>query len=151
MQENREHQSFHVGLKAFVADKDKLLILQDDEGFWELPGGRIEKGEIHKDLKDILTRELTEEIGENIRYTIGSIFHSWIRKIEHEEYVDVVYAESDLCISLVGFYCIFQSGTVTLSHEHQNYKWITKDQVNTLEFENTYKEAVQFYFKSLES
>jgi 8-oxo-dGTP pyrophosphatase MutT (NUDIX family) len=44
MEERREHQQFHAGLKAFIAQGDKLLILQDEEGLWELPGGRTEKG-----------------------------------------------------------------------------------------------------------
>ena len=58
--EKREHQTFHVGFKAFIADGEKLLILQDSEGLWELPGGRVEKQEIFKPLEEILARETAE-------------------------------------------------------------------------------------------
>jgi 8-oxo-dGTP pyrophosphatase MutT (NUDIX family) len=100
MQENREHQSFHVGLKAFIANGNKLLVLQDQDGLWELPGGRTEKTEIHKDLQEILAREVAEELGQSIQYEIGSIFHAWIRKPEQikENIFNQHSQNTDFCI-----------------------------------------------------
>ena len=147
MQENREHQTFHVGLKAFIADAGKLLILQDADGTWELPGGRIEKAEIHKDLKEILKREITEELGREIKYDINSMFHAWIRKPDQHENIADIYKTTDLCIFLVGFRCLYREGQIFLSEEHKDFKQITKDDVDSLQFENTYKDAIKIYFQ----
>ncbi|TSC56916.1 MAG: hypothetical protein Greene041639_79 [Parcubacteria group bacterium Greene0416_39] len=147
MPEKREHQTFHVGLKAFIADGEKLLILQDTEGLWELPGGRTEKSEIHKDLREILAREAKEELGEALQYEIGPIFHAWIRKPDPIKDTKSQYRDNDFCIFLVGFQCAYQKGEIQLSPEHQAFKWITKEEVDSIEFENTYKEAVQYYFQ----
>jgi len=139
MKEITEHQNFRVGLKAFIADGDRLLILQDNDGLWELPGGRIEGRETHRDIKDILVREVTEELGENIQYKIGPVFHAWIRE-----------PNKDYFIFLIGFRCEFQTGTIQISKEHHNFKWVTKEEVDALEFENTYKNAIRYYFENLD-
>ena len=128
MEETREHQNFHAGLKAFIANEEKLLILQDAEGLWELPGGRVEKRETQKDFKEILARECTEELGKDIQYEVGPVFHSWIRQATEGK---------DYFILLIGFRCKYERGDIKISKEHQNFRWITEDEVNTLEFENT--------------
>ena len=149
MAESREHQNFHVGLKGFIADKDKLLILQDGEGLWELPGGRVEQQEAHKELEEILRREITEELGESFEYNLEGIFHAWVRKPDPKKGLsDQTYRNKDFHIFLVGFKCTYKQGDIKLSPEHTNFRWITKDEAEDLEFENTYKEAVQQYFKS---
>jgi len=151
LQENREHQTFHVGLKAFITNGEKLLILQDPEGFWELPGGRAEKQEILRPLEEILLRETKEELGDQFEYKVSSIFHAWIRKPDPTKNIAQVYRDNDFCIFLIGILCEYKKGDVTLSPEHKNFRWVTKEEVETLEFENTYKEAVQRYFETFKS
>jgi hypothetical protein len=34
--------------------------------------------------------------------------------------------------------------------EHQSFKWITKEEVDNLDFENTYKDAIKKYFQHVE-
>ena len=149
MKQKREHQAFHVGLKAFIAKGEKLLILQDQEGFWELPGGRIEKNEIFDGLEKPLRREVVEELGSDFQYEVGDIFYTWIRKPDPLQSPSdaVAYSGKDLCIFLVGVLCTYKSGEPKLSPEHQNFKWITKEDVDVLEFENTYKDAIKKYFQ----
>ena len=84
-------------------------------------------------------REVTEELGENIQYKIGPVFHAWIRE-----------PDKDYFIFLIGFRCEFQTGTIQISKEHQSFKWITKEEVDALEFENTYKNAIRYYFENLD-
>ena len=52
---------YRVSVKGLVTDDQGrvLLVLQDD-GYWELPGGGLEHGE---DPKDCLAREIKEETG----------------------------------------------------------------------------------------
>jgi len=147
----REHQTFHVGLKAFIADKDQLLILEDTDGLWELPGGRTEKREIRKDLKDILAREVREELGKNFHYETGPIFHAWIRKPDPTiEDVAEVYRDEDFCIFLIGFLCTFKGGEIELSPEHKGFRWVNKDEIAELKFESSYENAIKYYFQTLQ-
>jgi 8-oxo-dGTP diphosphatase len=127
-------QSFNVGLKIFVASNDgKLLVLQDPEGLWELPGGKIQEGE---EIEEALQREIAEELGDKVQIEIGSLFHAWIRQGKSKNYF----------IFLVGFQCTFLGGEIHLSSEHQNLKWIAREDISSLPFENTYQEAVQKFF-----
>lgn len=150
MKEKREHQTFHVGLKAFIADGKKLLIVQDPEGQWELPGGRVEKQEIFKPFERILERETLEELGEQFEYETGPIFHAWVRKPDPSENIAQVYRDNDFCIFLVGIRCTYKTGDVVLSPEHKSFRWITQEEIDTIEFENTYKDAIQYYFQNIE-
>lgn len=150
MSEKREHQTFHVGLKAFIANNEKLLVLQDAEGLWELPGGRVEKQEIFNPLKDILAREVAEELGTQVHYEIGTVFHVWVRKPDPIKNRMTPYSNSDFCIFLVGFRCTYQKGEILISPEHKNFRWITKEEVDGIDFENTYKDAIKQYFQTIE-
>ena len=130
-------QNFCVGLKAFVGDGKKLLVLEDKHGQWELPGGKIQIGE---DIPTALNREIKEELGERIQIERGPIFHGWIRQPDPNR---------DFFIFLVGFSCIWKGGEITISPEHKSFRWITKEEIDTIEFENTYKDAIKYYFQSV--
>lgn len=52
---------YRVSLKALVFDNDRrLLVIQSEDGFWEIPGGGWEHGE---SMQNCLRREVMEEIG----------------------------------------------------------------------------------------
>ncbi len=51
---------YRVSIKAVVVEDTRLLLVQESDGRWTLPGGGIDHGE---SIKDCLMRELTEEIG----------------------------------------------------------------------------------------
>ena len=148
MEEIRKHQDFHVGLKAFIADGDKLLVLQDEAGLWELHGGRIEQSEIANGLEKILRRETGEELSAQFEYEVGTIFHAWVRKPDPLTDIKLQYKNKDFYIFLVGFRCVYKGGEITLSPEHIDSRWIAEDEVDALKFENTYKETVQKYFQT---
>lgn len=53
--------NFHVSIKALVFDEHQhLLLVQEDSGVWDLPGGRMEHGE---SFHAALLRECQEEMG----------------------------------------------------------------------------------------
>ncbi|MCH7828711.1 NUDIX hydrolase [Patescibacteria group bacterium] len=131
-------QIFYVGLKAFIADGEKLLIVQDQDGQWELPGGKVQ---IEEDVAAALSREVREEIGESADIEIGSAFHAWIRQ---------PHPDLKFLLFLVGFRCFWKRGEISISPEHKNFRWITKEEVDSIGFENTYKDAIKYYFQSLE-
>lgn len=52
---------FKVSIKAlFFNDNDKLMMIREDNGLWEVPGGKINKGE---EFIEALKRECIEETG----------------------------------------------------------------------------------------
>lgn len=132
------HQKFHVGLKAFIESDGKLLILKDTDGLWELPGGRVDKNDREKSLRETLLREVKEELGEEVSIEVNNCFHTWSRR---------PHPDRDYYILLVGFKCSYIDGKIRLSDEHTDMKWVNKEEIAKLDFENTYKEAVTEFFK----
>lgn len=56
-----EECHYRVSIKALIADKeDKFLLIKEENGLWELPGGGLDHGE---KTKDCLKREIKEEMG----------------------------------------------------------------------------------------
>lgn len=52
---------FHLGIKLLVLDDEgRVLLLRFFSGGWDLPGGRVQRGE---DVRGTLARELHEETG----------------------------------------------------------------------------------------
>ena|SRR3989344_7407606 len=134
-----ENKLFYVGMKAFIAKADTLLIVRQsqhyaDSGKWQLPGGRIAHGEEGSSLESILLREIKEECGE-IKISVGDIIHVFRRQFASGEWV-----------FLVGFDCQYLSGEVELNEESTEYAWIRQEDIDRYEFVNGYQEAIEVYF-----
>jgi 8-oxo-dGTP pyrophosphatase MutT (NUDIX family) len=64
---------YRVSVKALVFDpQDRLLVMQNRDDTWELPGGGWEHGET---LEECLRRELLEELGVGIASIDMSTIH----------------------------------------------------------------------------
>jgi len=89
--------------KIFIARKKKGKSLA---GFWEFPGGKIEKNE---SPEEALERELNEELGMSISIKdyLGS---------NHHEY-------SSKKIKLIAYNCIYIDATLNLI-DHDEFKWV---------------------------
>lgn len=54
-------KNFQVSVKGLFFDKEgNLLMMKEESGVWEFPGGRVQKGE---ELTECLIRECQEETG----------------------------------------------------------------------------------------
>lgn len=100
---------------------NKFLIAQrnskkDQGGLWEFPGGKVEKEESYESA---LIREIKEELNADIEVTeyIGESIHH--------------YPEKD--IKLIFYKAKLLSEKIELI-EHENYKWITKNEKDKFEF-----------------
>ncbi len=110
----REIQRFHVGIKAFLMDADRLLLLRESStGLWELPGGRIDVGEEQLPQTEVLRRELGEELGPDARAEIGPLALTWVRERSPGDFV-----------FLVGRWCRWHGGSARLSAEHDALAWV---------------------------
>lgn len=57
---------YRVTAKAVIRKDDKVLVVWDKGGFWNLPGGGIDHGE---SVESALERELFEELGYSGKFT----------------------------------------------------------------------------------
>jgi 8-oxo-dGTP pyrophosphatase MutT (NUDIX family) len=108
----RRLQSFQVSLKAWIVHGDRVLFVRErGTGYWEIPGGRIDVGEELVPQREVLSRELTEELGEDHGITIGPAITTWVRQRPE----DFVFS--------VGFLCRWQGGPLVLADEHDLLEW----------------------------
>lgn len=104
-----------------IYKNNKFLIAQRNlkkaqGGLWEFPGGKVEEGESYENA---LAREIKEEFNANIEVNeyIGENIHH--------------YPEKD--IRLLFYKARLLSENIELL-EHEDYKWITKDDKDNFEF-----------------
>lgn len=105
---------------AVIFSDCKVLCAQRSDtmplpGFWEFPGGKIEKGE---SPEACLIREMREELAMDVSI-IGPL-----RSTEHSYIAGKI-------IRLLPFVCSWESGEIYLL-EHQAVKWLTKEELNSL-------------------
>jgi 8-oxo-dGTP diphosphatase len=99
-------------------------------GSWDLPGGNVLFGVLHED-------SLKEEISEEAGLTIKGELHPlkvWTT------FKDGIYH------IIIGFKCTATSDEITLSHEHTDFKWVTKDEFMELESADFLQEMVNLAF-----
>ena len=104
-----------------IYKNDKFLIAQRNlnkaqGGLWEFPGGKVEKDESYENA---LIREIKEEFNADIKVDkfIGENIHH--------------YPEKDIKLL---FYKATLIGDKIELLEHEDYKWITKEDKNRFEF-----------------
>ena len=135
----RPIQTFQVGVKAFVARGEQLLLVRERarQQLWELPGGRIDEGELGLPLEQVLRRELREELGAAFCCTIGAMRCCWTRAGD---------ADRRLPVLLIGFDCSEPAGEIELSDEHVAFRWVSRDEAAALPLAPGYAEAVAGWF-----
>ncbi|WP_055667493.1 (deoxy)nucleoside triphosphate pyrophosphohydrolase [Desnuesiella massiliensis] len=85
-------------------------------GFWEFPGGKVDKGE---KPEESLVRELKEEMDVliEVKEFFGENIHQYDRGI----------------IKLIAFKCKIMSGTIKLV-DHDNCVWVRREQLDSYNF-----------------
>lgn len=101
------------GGKILIAKRN---LKKSQGGLWEFPGGKIEKDETREEA---IIREIKEELTIDIKidnYLAEKIFN---------------YPDKD--INLIAMECTQIGGNVELT-EHEDYKWVTSDELTNFEF-----------------
>jgi 8-oxo-dGTP diphosphatase len=134
----RPPQRFEVAIKAFVVRGRELLLVEErDGGLWELPGGRIEVGEERSPQREVLARELREELGDDARVEIGAPLVTWVRPKEGG------------FAFLVGVLCRYRGGEIRLSPEHSSYEWATEARWRDRRLADGYEAALAQFWEAV--
>lgn len=103
---------------AIIQKENKILATKRGYGefinMWEFPGGKIESGETKEQS---LVREIKEEL--NIEINVDKFA------------IDIEYQYPNFYLFMSCFMCSIKEGSIELL-EHNDGKWITKEELNTL-------------------
>jgi ADP-ribose pyrophosphatase YjhB (NUDIX family) len=104
-----------VSVAGVVVDDQgrALLIQRKDNGHWEAPGGVLE---LHEDIISGLRREVREETGLDVE----------------PELLTGVYKNMKRGIVALVFRCRTIGGSLTVTNESQDFRWVTADEVRSL-------------------
>ena len=98
-----------LSVKAVVLHQGLVLLLVNERGEWDLPGGRPEAGEDHRAA---LAREVREETGLSIE--IGTLIDDHLFEVLPQRFVRIL-----------AFGCTLTgSADVVLSDEHLEMSWV---------------------------
>lgn len=122
---------------CFIKFKNKILLLQKalnswSPTLWGIPCGRKEENE---NIYNAIIRELKEEIGvefpmEKIKY-LGKLF--------------IIQNDLNHNIHNVFYLPIEQEICVTLSNEHMNYIWVSKEEISAFDLIPNQNKVISFF------
>lgn len=128
---------FHLGIKALIRNEEgKILLLKvnpeklrrcngyNGEAYWDIPGGRIHRGDT---VKETLRREVEEETGiksiKSFKYFLMVLSNL---RIPLQEGVDVG-------LILAAYICDVENvKEIKLSEEHSIWQWFTPQEASKL-------------------
>lgn len=124
-----QHEHFQLSQKIVLYSKNnqKFLLLKDAEpeseyvqkyGLWDLPGGRLEKGE---EIQAALIREIREEIGD-IPYELHDVVYATTMSIPQDEPEDPHRVK-------VFYLATTESDAIQISDEHTEHAWMTFEEI----------------------
>jgi len=98
-----------LSIKGVVLHRGRVLLLANERGEWDLPGGRPDPGEDHRDA---LRREVREETG--LAVEVADLIDQHLFEVLPRRFVRIL-----------AYACTVDGdGDVTLSHEHHVARWL---------------------------
>jgi 8-oxo-dGTP diphosphatase len=125
------HETFDIGVKALIVhDKHLLLLKRRDHDVWEMPGGRVDKGE---DILETLQRELTEELPQLADCVIG--------KLVHAQPTEFTLPGGNRLMLL--FYAVAATlpSKIVLREEHEGSRWVSLHEISTMPLQPQVRQA----------
>lgn len=143
--EEYDKDLYFVAVKVFLRDANRLLIIHDIFGEWDLPGGRIIKNEFNSSFESVIKRKMNEELGEKVRY--GKVIQNGIFfRVERLEYG----LNQKVRIFAIGYEAKYKSGEVKLGKHINDYKWVDATKFNPRDyFKGGWLKGVEDYQKYL--
>jgi len=122
-----ETPRFPVSVKGVVFIGKRVVLLENERAEWELPGGRLERGE---DPEDCLRREMREEL--SIGVEVERLLDCW--RYEVLAGIEVV---------IVTFGCRTADRQVALSSEHKAVGLFGVDEIAALAMPEGYRRSIR--------
>lgn len=138
---------YFVAVKVFLRDRDKLLIIHDIFGAWDLPGGRVKKDEFDASLESVIDRKMNEELGSKVKYD---------RVIQNGVFFRVERLEQGLNkkvrIFAIGYEAEYKDGDIVLGKHINDYKWVNVTKFKPREyFKDGWLKGVEDYLNAKKS
>ena len=126
-------KSYGLTVRGIIKnDSDEILIVKrhpksrTDPEMWELPGGKVEKGE---HFADALVREIKEET--NLDVNVGDFCEAVQNDYSHKRTVQLMMYLDDV------------EGGVEISEEHTEYMWASIEKIESLELSSSFKKVLE--------
>lgn len=139
---NKQELDLQVGVKALLENsKGEFLLLRKNgnisgtRNFWDLPGGRINRGE---SLSENLIREIKEETQINVHED---------QQLAHVQ--DIIKPEKGIHVVRITYHIVLHQDPekVVLDDEHLEYKWVTLDDMKKeSEIDSYILETLDYYY-----
>ena len=126
-------RGYGLTVRGVIKNSDGEILLlkrhpksRTDPEMWELPGGKVEKGE---HFADALVREIKEET--NLNVTVGDFCEAIQNDYTHKRTVQLMMYLDDV------------EGTVEISEEHTEYMWASIEKIRGLEISTSLKKLLK--------
>jgi 8-oxo-dGTP pyrophosphatase MutT (NUDIX family) len=133
----KEEQTFYVVQKAIIKKGNEVLVLNDPIEGLDFPGGKMQEGE--GNIMESLKREVREET--ELEISVGNPFYCLIETFPQNHR----YAGKKAYV--ICYRCEYVSGDVKLSHEHNNFKWVTIENCKSVDDGTSYYRILEKYFE----
>ena len=113
-------------------EEDKILVLRrhpkskTNPHKWELPGGKIEKGEF---FDEALIREVKEETNLNVK--VGDFCEAVQDDYPHKRTVQLIMYSKDI------------TGEVEMSDEHDDWMWASINEIKSLDITSSLEKIIE--------
>lgn len=131
-----------IGVSGFIFNENKLLIVRRPStenflpNYYEMPGGHVEFGE---SPEGALIREIQEEVNLEIEPLYPFNTFSYISNKGNKHTIDIQYIVR----------VISEISELKLNKEHDDFIWITQDEIKNFKFSEETKDAIIKGFKNL--
>lgn len=121
---------YPVSIKGVLAINELYPLLRNERDEWELPGGKLDRGET---IIECLEREVLEEL--NINAKASCALNNWVYPVNGVDVVIITYR-----MELVG-----NADSIRYSHEHKELKLFSLDEARKLLMPRGYLESLELH------
>lgn len=133
------YQTPKLDTRAAIFEKDKILLVQEKNGFWSLPGGWVDTG---LSVKENTVKEVQEEAG------LDAVADRIIAVQDREKHNLPVYAYK---VCKIFVQCSVTGGAFSENSETQGTAYFSQDELPPLALEKNTEEQIDMCFDAYHS